>query len=155
LRQNVVEQDNPKPRVRIPVDGPISPAPEIAPNDPTVGNPAARATVGIRRVNDKVSIVDLRGGLTIFAENTVMEAFPRASTGRTGAVILNFSGLEHMNSSGIGLLITLLIRANRREEQILSFGVSEHCRRIFELARLHEAFDIYDSEAEALDAVNA
>jgi anti-sigma B factor antagonist len=31
-----------------------------------------------------------------------------------------------MNSGGIGLLVTLLVRANRRSQQLLAFGLSDH-----------------------------
>ena len=40
-------------------------------------------------------------------------ATPRPSTTAPRAVVLDFSGLEYMNSGGIGLLVTLLVRAQR------------------------------------------
>ena len=66
--------------------------------------------------------------------------------------ILNFTGLEYMNSGGIGLLVTLLVRANRAKQKLLAFGLTEHYRQIFELTRLDEAIGIYDTEAEAVAA---
>jgi len=74
----------------------------------------------------------------------------QASAGNVHAIILNFTGLEYMNSSGIGLLVTLLIRAQRQRQRLLAYGLSEHYRQIFELTRLNEAIGIYSSEAEAL-----
>ena len=56
-----------------------------------------------------------------------------------------------MNSSGIGLLVTFLIRANRQKQHLLAYGLSEHYRHIFELTRLDEAIGIYTTEAEALE----
>jgi anti-sigma B factor antagonist len=67
-------------------------------------------------------------------------------------VVLNFSGLEYMNSSGIGLLVTLLVRANRNHQRLLAFGLTDHYRQIFELTRLDEAIGIHDDEAAALAA---
>ena len=43
-------------------------------------------------------------------------------------MILNFTGLEYMNSGGIGLLVTLLVRANRAKQKLLAFGLTEHYR---------------------------
>jgi anti-sigma B factor antagonist len=57
-----------------------------------------------------------------------------------------------MNSSGIGLLVTLLIRANRQGQRIGAFGLSDHYRDIFELTRLDEAIKLYDDEPAALTA---
>jgi anti-sigma B factor antagonist len=112
-----------------------------------------KVTMDVRKASDKVSIVDIQGGVTSFAENALMDAYTRASTDGTRAIILNFSDLEYMNSSGIGLLITFLIRANRQGQQLLAFGLNEHYQHIFALTRLNEVIQIYDSEAEALAAV--
>jgi anti-sigma B factor antagonist len=75
-----------------------------------------------------------------------------ASTSGARKILLNFSNLEYMNSSGIGLLVTLLIRANRQGQHIAAFGLSPHYRDIFELTRLDEAIHIYDSEEAALSS---
>ena len=66
--------------------------------------------------------------------------------------MLNFGGLEYMNSGGIGLLVTLLILANRQGQRLVAVGLNEHYRQIFELTRLNEAIGVYDNEAAALAA---
>ncbi|OUC07772.1 hypothetical protein RY27_12915, partial [Litorilinea aerophila] len=63
------------------------------------------------------------------------------------------SGLEYMISAGIGLLFTLLIRAQRQKQKLLACGLSAHYRQIFQLTRLDGAIGIYASEGEALGAV--
>jgi anti-sigma B factor antagonist len=50
------------------------------------------------------------------------------------------------------LLVTLLVRANRRSQQLMAYGLSDHYRQIFELTRLDEAVSIHDSEQSALRA---
>lgn len=117
--------------------------------------PQATVTMNVRKVSDKISIIDIQGEVTAFAENVLMDAYAQASTPSTRAIILNFNGLEYMNSSGIGLLVTLLIRVNREKQRLLAFGLSEHYRHIFELTRLDEAISIYDTEDEALAAASA
>lgn len=82
-----------------------------------------------------------------------MDAYLQASNGSTRAIILNFSGLEYMNSSGIGLLVTLLIRVNRQKQKLFACGLSDHYRQIFELTRLNEAIGIYASEADVMAGV--
>ena len=68
------------------------------------------------------------------------------------AIVLNFEGLEYMNSSGIGLLVTLLIRVNREKQRLLTYGLSDHYQNIFQITRLDDAIGIYDSEEEAVRA---
>ena len=115
--------------------------------------PQANVVMNVRKINNTVSIIDIEGDVSAFAEDTLMEAYANASTPSTRAIILNFSGLEYMNSSGIGLLVTLLIRINRQKQRMLAFGLSEHYKHIFELTRLNEAIGIYDTEADVLAAV--
>jgi anti-sigma B factor antagonist len=114
--------------------------------------PHADVVMNVRKVSNTASIIDIKGEISAFAEDTLMEAYAEASTPTTRTIILNFDGLEYMNSSGIGLLVTLLIRANRQKQRLLAFGLSEHYKHIFELTRLNEAIGIYDSEADVLAA---
>src|SRR2546429_9651626 len=112
--------------------------------------PQANVVMTVRRVNAVASIIDIQGEVSAFAEKVLMEAYAEASTPTTRTIILNFSGLEYMNSSGIGLIVTLLIRVNRQKQRLLAFGLSEHYHHIFELTRLNDAIKIYDSESAAL-----
>src|SRR5579864_7277363 len=117
--------------------------------------PQANVVMNVRQVSPIASVIDIQGEVSAFAENVLMEAYTEASTPTTRNIILNFSGLAYMNSSGIGLLVTLLIRVNRQKQRLLSYGLSEHYRHIFELTRLSDAIKIYDSEEQALTAAQA
>lgn len=107
----------------------------------------------VREAGGEARIVDVRGEITAASEDALMDAFARAGGDGVRAVVLNFSELEYMNSGGIGLLVTLLVRANRTKQKLLAFGLNDHYRQIFELTRLDEAIGIYGSEADALAAM--
>jgi len=103
----------------------------------------------VRAINETASIIDIEGDVTAQSENHLMDAF--AQTSRSSqTVILNFSKLAYMNSGGIGLLVTMLIRANRAGQKLCAFGLSEHYKQIFTLTRLDEAILIYETEMDAL-----
>jgi len=104
----------------------------------------------VRKVRDDVSIVDVKGDVTAAAEDALSDAFDQASPKGVKRIVFNFEGLEYMNSSGIGLLVTLLVRANRSGQKISAFGLTEHYRQIFELTRLDDAISIHNTESEAL-----
>lgn len=112
----------------------------------------AKATLHVRPVNGHAALVDIEGEVTGNAETALMDAYSQATNLGAKTVILNFSKLVYMNSSGIGLLVTLLVRANRQKQKLLACGLSEHYQQIFELTRLNEAIGIYPGEAEALKA---
>jgi anti-sigma B factor antagonist len=117
--------------------------------------PEAQVKMNVRGAGQKASIIDVQGELTAFAEDVLMDAYNQASDGQVRAIILNFEDLEYMNSSGIGLLVTLLIRINREKQQLLTYGLSDHYRSIFQITRLDDAITICDSEEEAVRAANA
>jgi anti-sigma B factor antagonist len=117
--------------------------------------PEAQVKMNVRKASEKVSLIDVEGELTAFAEDVLMDAYNQASDGHVRAIILNFEELEYMNSSGIGLLVTLLIRINREKQQLLTYGLSDHYRTIFQITRLDDAISTYDAEEEAVRAANA
>jgi anti-sigma B factor antagonist len=106
----------------------------------------------VRKLSDEASVIDIKGEITAACEKELSDAYSDASTDRTRAIVMNFTGLEYMNSTGIGLLVTLLVRANRQKQKMLAYGLNEHYRQIFELTRLDEAISIHDSESDALAA---
>jgi anti-sigma B factor antagonist len=112
-------------------------------------------TMQVRRVADAVAVVDIKGEVTAGCEPVLMSAYEEASGPGTSRLVLNFAGLEYMNSGGIGMLVTLLVRANRQRQQLAAYGLSEHYREIFELTRLDEAITIYEDEASALSVAGA
>lgn len=107
------------------------------------------------RHESHVAILDLHGEINALAEQVLMSAYEEANTPGTRAIILNFGELEYMNSSGIGLIVTLLIRVNRQKQRLLSYGLSEHYRHIFELTRLSDAIITYTNEDEAIKAAKS
>ena len=107
--------------------------------------------MSVRQVSPKVSIIDIQGDLSATAEPVLTNAYTQASTPTTRIIILNFSELAYMNSSGIGLLVTLLIRINRQKQRLLCYGLSDHYRYIFTLTRLSDAIPLFDTEQNALE----
>ena len=115
--------------------------------------PEAATTFDVREASEGARVIDIKGDITAGSEDVLMDAYGRASEPGVRAIVLSFAGLDYMNSGGIGLLVTLLVRAQRQGQQVLAYGLSDHYRQIFELTRLDEAVGIHDNEADALAAV--
>jgi anti-sigma B factor antagonist len=109
----------------------------------------------VRKVNDSIGVIDIKGDVTAAAESALTDAYNEASTEGIRGIVLNFSDLDYMNSSGIGLLVTLLVRANRQRQKMAAFGLNEHYQQIFQLTRLDEAISICHSEEDAIAATGA
>jgi len=117
--------------------------------------PQANVTMTVRSAGSNISIIDIQGEMTGFAENALTDAYTQASANGVKAILLNFNQLDYMNSSGIGLLVTMLIRAQRHGQSLLACGLNEHYTQIFELTRLNDAIAIHPSEEAALDAIRS
>ncbi|HSD81698.1 MAG TPA: STAS domain-containing protein [Solirubrobacteraceae bacterium] len=113
--------------------------------------PEAATTLEVREPSEHARVIEIKGDITAASEDLLMEAYGRAGGAGVRAIVLSFAGLDYMNSGGIGLLVTLLVRAQRQHERVLAYGLSDHYRQIFELTRLDEAVSIHASEAEALE----
>lgn len=113
----------------------------------------AAAIIEPRVIHPQAGAIDIRGDVNGNAESALMDAYVNLCSQGVKGVILNFDGLNYMNSSGIGLLVTLLIRAARDGKRLLAWGLSDHYREIFHVTRLDEAIALYDSEEKALSAL--
>jgi len=109
-----------------------------------------RTSTDVRQVGDLAAVIDIKGDVTAASEPVLMSAHEEAAAQGARRLVLNFGGLEYMNSGGIGMLVTLLVRANRQHKELAAYGLSDHYREIFELTRLDEAITIYDNERLAL-----
>ena len=102
-----------------------------------------------------VAILRIEGDITSASEGDLMAAYGLAAANGASAVILDFKKLDYMNSGGIGLLVTLLVRAQRGGGRLVATGLSEHYRQIFSLTRLYEGIEIVDDETAAVAAATA
>lgn len=112
------------------------------------------STITGHPLDARTGIVRVKGDMNTASEDALMAAYADATNRKTKGIVLNFFELEFLNSGGIGLLVTLLVRANRSGQRIGACGLSEHYREIFQLTRLDEAIVIHATEAEAIAAVS-
>ena len=104
----------------------------------------------VRKVRKGMAIVDISGDVTAAAEGALMETLITTKAEGVEVLVLNFSDLAYMNSSGIGMLVTFLIRANRQSQRVVAFGLNEHYRQIFDLTKLNEVIHVYETEEDVL-----
>lgn len=113
-----------------------------------------KINLNTRWLNPTNAIFDISGEVTSAAETQLTEAYNQATSSGAMNIILNLTDLDYMNSSGIGLLVTLLIRAQRLNQRLMAYGLNQHYQQIFELTRLNEAIGVYPSELEVQVAID-
>lgn len=114
--------------------------------------PATTATMTVESAGPAASVIHIAGDVTAACEGTLMSAHEAATDAGSKLLVLDFTGMEYMNSGGIGMLVTLLVRGQRRHQKLAAVGLTEHYRQIFELTRLDEAIALHPDVAAALAA---
>lgn len=102
-----------------------------------------------RHVSDTVGVITVLGDLTRTAELPLLQAHARLKAGAR-VVVLNFAGMEFMNSQGIAALVLLLAAARKNRQQVRACCLSEHYRELFAYTRLDEMIGVFTSEVEAI-----
>ena len=108
------------------------------------------ATAELRaRVHDEAeaAVIELQGDLDRNAEPALEAAYEQAGTARP--IILDFTGVAYINSTGIAVIVGLLARARANAQQLSARGLTEHYRQIFEITRLADFMTILDDGKEA------
>lgn len=98
-----------------------------------------------------VAIVDLRGEIDGFSEEELNAAYARASEGDPEVILLNFSDVHYINSTGIALIVGLLAKARASRQRLLACGLSDHYVEIFNITRLSDFMGIFSDEESALN----
>ncbi|MBI3941858.1 MAG: STAS domain-containing protein [Chloroflexi bacterium] len=116
--------------------------------------------VDIRKVTgpapfSDMHIIDLQGDVNSAGDAAIKAAYNSATGEGARHILFNFEKVEYINTSGIAVLIGIVMDAQKAQQKILFFHVNRHYQKIFDLVRLPMYAKIYDSEAEAVAAARA
>lgn len=64
--------------------------------------------------------------------------------------IVDISNLRYINSSGIGVLITILTKFRNKDGELCLLNPSESVKKLLIITKLNAIFNIKDSESEAI-----
>jgi len=102
------------------------------------------------RRQGETAILDLSGEINSFADSALNTAYTEAIHDEPTAVVLNFTDVTYINSTGIALIVGLLAQARKAHRKIIAYGLTEHYQQIFEITRLSDFMSIQSDEADAL-----
>ena len=92
------------------------------------------------------AVLDLTGNVSASAEQKLLEVY--AKTSGKPVVILDFSAVDYINSTGIALIVGLLAQARAAGQEVQARGLAEHYREIFRITRLSDFMTILDDEGD-------
>lgn len=103
----------------------------------------------VRRRNG-ATVIEMPAHIDIGTEPTLDTAYSEIAP--SGALLLNFTGTEYINSSGIALIVGILARARKEHRSVAAYGLSDHYREIFEVTRLADFMGVFPDEQAAFAA---
>ena len=106
-------------------------------------------TFSIERLGE-VTVVDVDGELTVTNRGELKErVLARISEG-DDAFVIDFSKTGYIDSSGLGVLVSLSKRIREENGRLKLAGLNQDLRTLFELTKLDTLFQIADNRAAAL-----
>ncbi len=111
--------------------------------------PAKSLKVSLRH-QPGIAVMDLEGEINASSEGALGAAMVEVGQREPRTLILNFSDVDYINSTGIALIVGLLGKARNAGCGMLAYGLSAHYVEIFRITRLADYLSILPDEASAL-----
>jgi anti-anti-sigma factor len=100
--------------------------------------------VSLRQV-PPLLVLDLSGAVTGFSDGVIGSAYQEAAAQGGRDFLLNFSGVDYVNSAGIAIIIGILIEARKADQRLLVTGLTPHYQKIFDMMGLSEYAPVFES----------
>ena len=108
-------------------------------------------TVQIRQA-DAVSLVDITGRLTSFEGPAFREAIQQLLHAGNNNIVLNLTGLDYLDSSGIGELVRNYLAVVKKGGAMKVVGLAPKVDEILKITQLYQVFPEFPDEASALES---
>jgi anti-sigma B factor antagonist len=93
---------------------------------------------------DGATVVAVSGELDLASAPRLRDVAVGRLMGGDKALVLDLTGVEFLDSTGLGTLVAVLKRARSLDADLALVIASERVRKVFELTALTDAFRIHD-----------
>lgn len=100
-----------------------------------------------------VSVLAFTGDITSASRDTVVGAYEALDRSAQSRVLLDFGKVGYLNSSGIALVIQILMEASKAGQQVAIVGLTPHFVKVFTMVGIPKYAPLYNDEAAALAAL--
>ena len=99
-----------------------------------------------------VTIVDLTGHLTSFANGALRQALADLLKQGRREILLNVSDLQYLDSSGVGELVQCYLSVIKLGGEMKVVGLTDKIEEIFKITKLYRIFPEFSDEQAALQS---
>ena len=100
-----------------------------------------------------VTVLRFEGDIASTSKDAVLGTYQALSKDVARLVLLDFSKVEYINSSGIALVIQMLIEAASSGQKVYAFGLSPHFTKVFTMVGITKYAGLFPREADAIAAL--
>ena len=100
-----------------------------------------------------VEVLRFEGDIASTSRDAVLGTYQALPKNLARLILLDFTKVEYINSSGIALVIQLLIEAAGAGQKVYAFGLSAHFAKVFTMVGITKYAQLFASETEALAAL--
>ncbi len=104
------------------------------------------------RVADGITIVSCHGRIILGEEASALRETLKHLLSSTRQIVLNLSGVNYIDSSGLGTLVGVYSSARAGGADIKLAGLGQRLRDTLSITKLVTVFEVYDSEQQAIAA---
>lgn len=94
-----------------------------------------------------ISVLRFSGDISGASKDSVIGAWETVNG--SGPVLLDFSKVDYINSSGIALIIQMLMEAGKTGQKIAAFGLTPHFQKVFTMVGIAKYAGLYQDEKSA------
>jgi anti-sigma B factor antagonist len=102
------------------------------------------------RFNENIIIIDISGEVDLYNSPNIKDMIIDKMNSGYKKIVLNLNDVSYIDSSGIGTLIYCRTTLNQANGQLKIINIKDSVKRIFELTRLVNYFNVFDSEEAAI-----
>ena len=103
---------------------------------------------------EKIAILSFTGDIASTSKDAIMEAYHELPPTVT-RVLLDFTGTEYVNSSGIAIIIQLLLEAKKSERRVGITGLKPHFVKVFTMVGVAKYAVISPDESSAVASLTS
>jgi anti-anti-sigma factor len=99
-----------------------------------------------------VTVLRFSGDITSASEPAILGTYDGLAPETSKRILLDFSKVEYLNSSGIALIIQLMYAASKKGQAIQTFGLTPHFQKVFTMVGITKYTKLHPDEASACAA---
>jgi anti-sigma B factor antagonist len=100
-----------------------------------------------------VAVLRFEGDIASTSKDAVLGTYQALPKATTKLILLDFTKVDYINSSGIALVIQLLIEASNAGQKVFAFGLSAHFTKVFTMVGITKYAELFPNEQAALNAL--